>query len=113
MATFLRRKLTQLNEVRKGKTDQACTFMRPEGSVTFSAKESSRYGMLMTMLDSDTDGQIGGLEGASFLRRSGLGTGKCFIFYISISDLYPIFLAHTRDRERERERERDSFICSL
>lgn len=77
MATFLRRKLNQLNEVRSGKGKaEAVTFMRPEGSVTFSAKEASRYGMLMTMLDSDTDGQIGGLEGASFLRRSGLGTGE-------------------------------------
>ena len=76
MATFLRRKLTQLNEVRSGKGKaESVTFMRPEGSVTFSAREASRYGMLMTMLDSDTDGQIGGLEGASFLRRSGLGTG--------------------------------------
>ena len=100
MATFLRRKLTQLNEVRKGKTDQACTFMRPEGSVTFSAKESSRYGMLMTMLDSDTDGQIGGLEGASFLRRSGLGTGKCFVhLYIC---LYIPYFSYTYEKERER-----------
>jgi hypothetical protein len=75
MATFLRRKLTQLNEVRSKGKAESVTFMRPEGSVTFSAREASRYGMLMTMLDSDTDGQIGGLEGASFLRRSGLGTG--------------------------------------
>jgi hypothetical protein len=89
MATFLRRKLTQLNEVRKGKTEQACTFMRPEGSVTFSAKEASRYGMLMTMLDSDTDGQIGGLEGASFLRRSGLGTGtSIFLFNLYKTIIY-------------------------
>jgi hypothetical protein len=77
MATFIRRSMAKIAERadKKGKGAEALTFSRPEGMVTLSAREASRYGMLMTMLDSDGDNEVGGMEGASFLRRSGLDTG--------------------------------------
>lgn len=70
MATVVRRKLTRMLE--KDNTPVSLTLSRPEGMVTLTKKELSRYSMLMAMLDSDADGEIGGQEGASFLRRSGL-----------------------------------------
>jgi hypothetical protein len=77
MATFIRRSMAKIAERadKKGKGAEALTFARPEGMVTLSAREATRYGMLMTMLDSDGDNEVGGMEGASFLRRSGLDTG--------------------------------------
>ena len=76
MATFIRRGLTKLVESQKAPKPAALTLARPEGSVTLSAREAARYGLLMTMLDSDGDNEIGGMEGASFLRRSGLDVGE-------------------------------------
>ena len=76
MATFLRRTFAKLSESRRA-PQVGATFSRPEGAITLTAREAARYGMLMTMLDTDSDDQIGGAEGASFLRRSGLDTGAC------------------------------------
>ena len=76
MATYIRRGLTRLVESQKAPKPAALTFARPEGTVTLNAREAARYGMLMTMLDSDGDNEIGGMEGASFLRRSGLDVGE-------------------------------------
>ena len=77
MATFIRRGLTKLVESRQAPKPAGLTLSRPEGGVTFSAREAPRYGLLMTMLDTDGDDQVSGLEGASFLRRSGLDVGEC------------------------------------
>ena len=71
MATFLRRQLQKLG--RKDETPATLTINRPEGgNVTLSKAELQRYTLLHAMLDSDCDGEVGGLEGASFLRRCGL-----------------------------------------
>jgi len=42
------------------------------GAVTFTADETKLYSLMFTAIDSDDDSQIGGGEGAVFLRRSGL-----------------------------------------
>ncbi len=56
----------------KDETPDRYSISRESGSVMFSRRELQRYTLLHTMLDSDMDGEIGGMEGASFLRRSGL-----------------------------------------
>ena len=70
MATFLRRKLNKL--LTKDSTPHEMEIVRPEGSVPLSKKELQRYSLLFSMLDSDADNEVGGREGAAFLRRSGL-----------------------------------------
>jgi hypothetical protein len=70
MATFLRRKFAGL--MKKDDTPPSLTLTRPEGPITFSKKELQRYTQLLMMLDNDADEQVGGAEGAMFLRRSGL-----------------------------------------
>jgi hypothetical protein len=72
MATLFRRKLARF--VEKDETPVSLSISRPEGMVTLSKREVQRYSMLLSMLDSDGDGEVGGAEGASFLRRSGLDT---------------------------------------
>ena len=76
MATFMRRQLAKLSETTQ-KRAAVTALARPEGTITLSEREESRYGKLFAMLDSDEDGHIGGAEGASFFRRSGLDTGAC------------------------------------
>lgn len=58
--------------MKKDDTPPSLVVTRPEGSVSFSKKELQRYSMLFTMLDHDSDANVGGKEGALFLRRSGL-----------------------------------------
>ena len=69
MATFLRRTLGNL--VKRDETPATLTLSRPEGSITFSKKELKYYSLLLTMLDSDGDGAIGGAwrRGAAAGRR--------------------------------------------
>ena len=99
MATFIRRGLTKLVEQRQQPKPAALVFSRTEGAVTLNAREASRYGMLMAMLDSDEDDQIGGMEGASFLRRSGLDTGE-------ESEEWPPMPPPSTGRRRRRSRRR-------
>ena len=70
MATFLRRTIGNL--VKRDETPSSLTLSRPEGSITFSKKELKYYSLLLTMLDSDADGAIGG---ACELRRARVGGG--------------------------------------
>ena len=70
MATFFKRKLKKL--MATDHTPPSLTIPTPEGGVTLSKAEVSRYGLLHTMLASDMSGEIGGTEGAAFLMRSGL-----------------------------------------
>ena len=71
MASLFKRSVRKLLE--KDETPSTATISRPEGgNVTFVRKEIQRYTMLHALLDSDEDGEIGGAEGAAFLRRSGL-----------------------------------------
>ena len=100
MATYIRRGLTRLVESQKAPKPAALTFARPEGTVTLNAREAARYGMLMTMLDSDGDNEIGGMEGASFLRRSGLDVGEAR----AVRAAARRSCARARERERERVR---------
>jgi len=72
MATLLRRKLKKIME--KDETPISMTISRPEGSISLTKREVQRYTMLLSMLDTDNDNEVGGAEGASFLRRSGLDT---------------------------------------
>lgn len=70
MATFFKRAVKNL--LKKDDTPVSLLVSREGGNVTFSRREVQRYSLLHTMLDADCDGEIGGGEGASFLRRSGL-----------------------------------------
>ena len=73
MATYFKRSLKKL--LAKDDTPPSLTIARAEGgNVTLSRRELQRYTLLHTMLDSDMDGEVGGQEGASFLRRSALDT---------------------------------------
>lgn len=74
MATYIRRKLAKL--MVKDDTPPSLTISRPEGAVVFTKKEQQRYTWLLQMLDSDSDEQLGGAEGAMFLRRSQLTTDQ-------------------------------------
>jgi PX domain len=74
MATFIRRKITRWTT--RDTTPPSLTVTRPEGSIIFTKKEVQRYSQLLTLLDSDADEQLGGAEGAMFLRRSGLTTDQ-------------------------------------
>lgn len=74
MATYLRRKLARLTT--RDNTPPSLTLTRPEGSIIFTRKEQQRYTQLLQILDSDGDEQLGGAEGAMFLRRSGLSTDQ-------------------------------------
>ena len=70
MTSFFKRAVKNL--LTKDATPASLLISREDGSVTFSRCEVQRYSLLHAMLDSDADGLIGGAEGASFLRRSGL-----------------------------------------
>ena len=61
MATFLRRQLQKLG--RKDETPTTLTINRPEGgNVTLAKIELQRYSMLHAVLDSDMDGEVGGMQ---------------------------------------------------
>ena len=46
------------------------------GPLRFSAEEAKLYSLVFAAMDSDDDGEIGGGEGATFLRRTGLSEAQ-------------------------------------
>jgi len=51
-------------------TDDRFSVTTSEGNVKFSEEEVKIYDSIFRAVDSDSDSQVGGLEGAIFLRRS-------------------------------------------
>lgn len=102
MATWFKRKLKKV--MSKDDTPISLTISTPEGTVTLSKKELSRYSLLHTMLSSDMSGEVGGAEGAAFLTRSGLEKG----------DLHAVWKLASGGKSKARLTREDFFVaCKL